>query len=319
MDTGVDEGRDVGEGEAAGAEVLEEIGEAGARRYDLDLFERLNEEYRTRPIVAAPPRRDAEGRMKRARFKLSQIAADVAVKDKRVLDLGCAEGQLTRQLRKRGRAKEAIGVDVFEAPTWEKFSRPKVSFHRLDLARENPFGAGSIDLVVSNSVLEHVERPLQMLETIATLLKTGGEAWLTFNLYRGPKASHRYREVFFPWPHLLFEPAVCAEYYRKHHGVDQTFAWVNRLTALEYLEAFASLGLHVVKLRRDTTPIDLDFYERFVDKLGGFPALDLETDFLWLVLKKRRWRPRRVAKLGYVERQRELDALLAERMGGVGT
>ena len=34
----------------------------------------------------------------------------------------------------------------------------------------------------------------------------GGLAWIKAN--RGPKASHRYRWVNFPWPHLLFTDEV---------------------------------------------------------------------------------------------------------------
>jgi hypothetical protein len=93
--------------------------------------------------------------------------------------------------------------------------------------------------------------------------------------------------VFFPWPHLLFEPAVCEAFYRKHHGRKSTFAWVNHLTAAEYVEACGELGLHVDALRRSTTPIDVPLYARFEEKLGRYPALDLETDFLWLTLRKR--------------------------------
>lgn len=56
---------------------------------------------------------------------------------------------------------------------------------------------------------------------------------LSANLYRGPQASHRYREVFFPWPHLLFEDGVFEAYYR-HIGMRPARpAWFNRLTAAD--------------------------------------------------------------------------------------
>jgi hypothetical protein len=160
-------------------------------------------------------------------------------------------------------------------------------------------------------VLEHVHRPVNMLEAIARLLRPGGRAWLFFNLERGPTASHRYREIFFPWPHLLFDPEVGRQYYLKHHGRDYTFAWVNGMTAAEYFEAFREVGLHVDRHQRSVTEIDLDLYRRFEARLGRYPALDLETNFLTVVLRKRRRRPRRMPTLGYVERQRALDEALA--------
>jgi 2-polyprenyl-3-methyl-5-hydroxy-6-metoxy-1,4-benzoquinol methylase len=279
--------------------------------YDLSLFERLNEEYASKPLVRAAPKLDPKSRMKRARRKLRQIGADVDLQGKRVLELGCAHGQLTRLLVKKGGAREAIGVDVVSSPQWEELARKRVSFHVADLSRSDLVSAASVDVIVSNSVFEHVRRPLAMLDALARLLRPGGEAWLQFNLHRGPKASHRYREVFFPWPHLLFEPAVCAAFYRKHHGRDQTFAWVNRMTAAEYVEACVGGGLHIARHARSTTLIDVPFYTRFEDKLGGYPALDLETDFMLLVLKKRRRRPRSTPRLGYLERQRELDAAIS--------
>jgi SAM-dependent methyltransferase len=279
--------------------------------YDLELFERLNEEYSAKPLVRSPPGLDAKTRMKRANRKIRQISGDVDLGGKRVLELGCAHGQMTRQLVKKGDAREAIGVDVVESPRWDEFRGKRISFSAVDLASEEPFAPGSIDVVVSNSVLEHVRRPLVMLEAIGRLLKVGGVAWLMFNLHRGPKASHRYREVFFPWPHLLFDPSVAAAFYRKHHDMDSTFAWVNRLTACEYMQTSVAAGLHVVRYDRRVTPIDVPFYRRFVERLGAYPALDLETDFLILVLQKRRWRPRRSPRLDYLERQRELDAAVA--------
>ena len=65
-----------------------------------------------------------------------------------------------------------------------------------------------------------------------------------------------------------------------------TFAWVNRLTAAEYLQAFTEIGFRVRYLRRSVTDIDAAFYKRFEDKLGRYPALDLETDFLHVVVDK---------------------------------
>jgi 2-polyprenyl-3-methyl-5-hydroxy-6-metoxy-1,4-benzoquinol methylase len=159
--------------------------------YDLALFESLNEEYRERPLAPSPPATDRKGRRKRARRRLRTISKSVEVRGKRVLEIGCPGGDLTQLLVKRGSAREAIGVDVAENPRWQEVAGPRVAFHRADLTREALLDDGSVDVVVSSAVLEHVDRPLRMLEAIARLLKVGGEAWLYFNLYRGPRASHR--------------------------------------------------------------------------------------------------------------------------------
>jgi SAM-dependent methyltransferase len=275
--------------------------------HDIALFERLNEEYRQRPLAPTPPAVDPEGLRKRARRRLRTISRSIDLRGKRVVEIGCSHGYLTRQLVKKGKAREAIGVDIVESPMWEQHASPAVSFHRADLARERLLDDGSVDAVVSTAVLEHVDRPLRMLEAIARMLKAGGEAWLYFNLYRGPKASHRYREIYFPWPHLLFEPEICEAFYRKHYGRGSRFSWVNRLTAAEYVAACIEGGLEITDHRRSVTPIDIPFYVRFEDVLARYPALDLETDFMRLSLGKRRRPPRRAPSLGYIERQREFD------------
>lgn len=279
--------------------------------FDLELFEQLNQEYREKPVVPTPPRVDPVGRRKRARRKLKRIRLDVDFEGKDVLEIGCAFGDMTHLAVKRAGARSAIGVDIVERPEWAELASEKVRYAVADLASEPLIEPESVDLVVSSAVLEHVTRPLQMLDAVARMLRTGGHAWLYFNLHRGPRASHRYREVFFPWPHLLFEPEVGRAFYRKHHDLpNATFAWVNRLTAAEYFTAFRELGLHVESYRPAATDIDLDFYRRFEMRLGAYPALDLEWDFLTVVLHKRRRRGE-VPTLPYLERQRALDEALA--------
>src|SRR6185503_331292 len=119
----------------------------------------------------------------------------------------------------------------------------------------------------------------------------------------GPKASHRYRHIYFPWPHLLFDDPQAAEILQGK-GVSG-FSWVNRMTAANYVHTCAEIGLEITHVSRKATPIDglVDFYLRFEDKLGRYPAYDLETDFLTLVLRKAPESLDRVPKLGYLERQ----------------
>lgn len=274
-------------------------------RYDIALFERLNAEYEDRPLVPNPPRLEDDARARVARRRAMRFSRWVDLRGKKVLEIGTGHGHLVRALVRKAGARRAIGVDVVARPEWERFTSGRITFKQADLASEPTFKDGSMDAIVSNAVLEHVHEPIPMIGAIARLLRVGGEAVLTFNLHRGPMASHNYREVFFPWPHLLFSREVCNEFFRKHHGQDRTFAWVNHLTAGQYMDAFFEAGLQVERHVRRTTPIDLPFYLRFEPRLGVYPAFDLETDFLTVKLRKRRRRPRRSPALGYAERQAE--------------
>jgi SAM-dependent methyltransferase len=95
-----------------------------------------------------------------------------------VLDAGC--GRTAPVLaRFRGKAKRLIGVDLGD------FDSPLAGIELLqgDLGRV-PLESSSVDIVMSRSVLEHLERPLETYLEIGRLLKPGGHfVFLTANLW----------------------------------------------------------------------------------------------------------------------------------------
>ena len=292
-------------------------------RFDLDLFEQLVADYEQRPLHN-PVRRDQKSQKQKAEARIQMIQRQLGLdfSGKVILDLGCGHGWLPALLPELGGARQAIGVDPRRYETWTEHTDPRVELIEGDMSSEDVVDEESVDSVISASVLEHVARPIEMLAAIHRVLVPGGRAWLKFNLHRGPSASHRYNEVPFPWPHLLFDDAVCRAYYKRAHGRGNVpFAWVNRMTVGGYVQTVQEVGFQIVELKRQVVPIDVEFYLRFEDVLGRYPALDLETDFATLVLEKKGtgWRRRGRAsrdptQLGYLERQRVLDeSVAAER------
>jgi 2-polyprenyl-3-methyl-5-hydroxy-6-metoxy-1,4-benzoquinol methylase len=270
-------------------------------RYDLALFEQLNEDYRDRPLVRVAPASTAAGagtaaagaawvaerQRHAAAMQLTPILRDIDLAGKVVLEIGCRQGWLVSILPERAGAATAIGVDVNRYPEWDEFGDPRLRMVEADLAKDPVVPAGSVDTIISNAVLGRDLGPLTLLSTARALLKDGGELWLRAKGTTAPTASARYRDVFFPWPHLLFEDDVCEQFYLKHHGkAGQRFPWLSRLTAAHYAQAARELGFEVTLARRKVVPIDVPFYLRFLDKLGRYAALDLETDLLTLVLSK---------------------------------
>ncbi len=290
-------------------------------RFDLELFEQLATEYEKRPLRAKPIQRDQKSQREKAEARLELIQGQLRreFKDRVVLDLGCGHGWLPGLLPELAGARQAIGVDPRRYETWSEHTDARVSLIEGDMSVDDVVDAESVDFVISGAVLEHVSRPIEMLAAIHRSLIPGGRAWLYFNLYRGPSASHRYNEVPFPWPHLLFDDAVCRAYYKQAHGRGNVpFAWVNRMTIGSYVQTVDEVGFRIVDLKPRVVPIDVGFYMRFDDVLGRYPALDLETDFATLVLEKERpgrWRRRKaraLPELGYLERQRELAEAIAD-------
>lgn len=315
-------------------------------RYDLELFEQLNDEYREHPIVdvaktlerrrllspqlvsSSEAEQKTITREERAQFaataQLKPILKDIDMTGKVVLELGCGHGWLTAILPDDAGAAKAIGVDVDWYSSWPEHTDPRVELFQADLSREQVVPAGLVDTIISNVTFEHVTRPLQMLAALYDLLKPGGEAWLRMNLYTSRFASHKYSEIYFPWPQLLFDDDVCDQFYRKHHDkAGQSFAWVNHMTIAHYLRAVRTVGFEIEQVSRSFAPIDLPFYLRFADKLSRYAALDLETDFLTLVLRKgggegedeRRDDAAKGLDFDYVSREQELDRRVAELIG----
>ena len=262
-------------------------------RYDIDLFVELNEHY-SRSSAAVE---HASAIKRKDRNPLEDTTKRIAQVDKylhfkkgmRVLEIGCGRGHLS-SLLKQVYGCDVVGVDIRTYPEWEEFQSEGLDLRIHDISAMSNDGLGTFDRIVSLAVWEHMEHPYAGLTAVKDLLKPAGqgEAYISANLYRGPKASHRYREVFFPWPHLLFEDDVFEEFYRRQGRNNVRAAWVNKLTVAHYEMYLRQLDFEVVRQWTTGTPIDEEFYQRFIDKLGRYPRYDLEQDFLHMVIASKR-------------------------------
>lgn len=256
---------------------------------DIELFEALNREYADRPLVPDPlkPTYDDEAMTERAGGRLASVHATVDLRGKRVLEFGCGGG-FEVWLMAHHFGADAWGVDVVERVAWKTLAGERTHLVLADLAVDQPFPENHFDRVVSFYVFEHVAHPHAALAEIFRVLKPGGLAWIAANLHRGPMASHRYREINFPFPHLLFTDDVFREFYRRRDMPETEAAWVNRLTWAEYEDHFARIGFRVRGTTFRETPLDEAFYARFESVLGRYPRTDLQRDFFRVVLEKPR-------------------------------
>jgi SAM-dependent methyltransferase len=262
--------------------------------YDVALFESLNDEYADHPLNPAPQQTDDASMLDRAHRRLLTVHRGIDLSGGRVLEFGCGAGfEIWTVSHTFG--SEGWGIDVVERRAWATLADERTRFVRADIAVERPFEADFFDRVISFTVFEHVEHPYASLAELYRVMKPGGLAWIKANLHRGPMASHRYREVTFPFPHLLFTDDVFREFYRRRGLPPSTASWVNRLTWSEYAEHFARIGFRTRSVRFHETPLDEAFYGRFEGVLGRYPRTDLTRDFFTVVLEKprrRQLRPR---------------------------
>jgi SAM-dependent methyltransferase len=254
-------------------------------RFDVELLERLNAEYASKPIVPAPRSYEAEPMARASLRRVRWVHRHVDLADKKVLEIGCGNGYEVWTMA-HNLGCDAYGVDVNELGPWADLTGDRAHFVQADLTQQRPFGYGTFDRIVSFTVWEHVTHPYALLDETWKLLKPGGLAWIQANLFAGPKASHRYREIYFPWPHLLFPDDVVRDWDAKHGRTPRGLSWVNRLSWEHYARKIAELGFRVRRLDFSEIPWDEEFYRRFEDVLGRYPAHDLSKDFFTVVLEK---------------------------------
>ena len=264
--------------------------------FDLELLLSLNEEYRDKRLVPQAPAYEAEDIVSRGQKRAEQLNKQFNVAGKRVLEIGCGMGETAYTLASEYGC-EVYGVDLdversfgmadSNHTSWlDGRKHPNLTLRDLDIAKEDYSHLGKFDLIYSFTVWEHMMHPFSALKAAKHLLKRNGYKFLITNLYRGPKASHLYREIYFPWPHLLFQDSVFREFYDTKHpdAYVKALPYVNKLTASQYLSYFDILGFHVEDISYRSTPIDEDFVQRFHYEMSRYPRFDLERDFMHVTL-----------------------------------
>jgi SAM-dependent methyltransferase len=89
---------------------------------------------------------------------------------KRVLDLGCRTGVLTRVYAS---GNEVVGVDV-DRDALAQAAELGIETVWADVEEPLPFAEASFDIVVAGELLEHLQRPDRLMEEIRRVLVPGG-------------------------------------------------------------------------------------------------------------------------------------------------
>ncbi|HVL32718.1 MAG TPA: class I SAM-dependent methyltransferase, partial [Actinomycetota bacterium] len=217
--------------------------------------------------------------------RLASIHDSIGLANNRVLEFGCGAGYEVWYLANHMDA-DAYGIDVVHRKAWDALQGPRVHYECEDITQKNPFPEDFFDRIISFSVFEHVGHPYAALTELYKSMKPGALAWISANLYRSSVASHMYRDVYFPYPHLLFSDDVFKEFYRRRGEKPRGASWVNKLTWEQYQNHFDRIGFNVKMLRFSERELDEEFYKRFEDVLGRYPKWDLTKDFFNVVLEK---------------------------------
>jgi 2-polyprenyl-3-methyl-5-hydroxy-6-metoxy-1,4-benzoquinol methylase len=114
-----------------------------------------------------------------ARSEVAQFLAAHGVRAHRVLELGCATGEMGKQIKEQLGASYYAGIDNCEAAVNEARGRLD-HVYLADIERTSPSDLGLVegefDCLVALDVLEHLRDPWDVLAALTRLLKPSGRA-----------------------------------------------------------------------------------------------------------------------------------------------
>jgi SAM-dependent methyltransferase len=116
------------------------------------------------------------------------LVVDELAASRRILDLGCGEGQIARALRRAPGDRTVVGID----PSWNQLANGVVAGEGVGFCRgageELPFADGSFDAVYCCLAIEHTTDADAVLAEVSRVLRPGGCFLLLINhpMFQGP-------------------------------------------------------------------------------------------------------------------------------------
>jgi SAM-dependent methyltransferase len=176
---------------------------------------------------------------------------------KLIIDFGCGDGTDAVDMARKG-AQRVIGIDIRE--------------DLLQTARQKALTAGvqdtcvflfstsqAADLIVSVDAFEHFADPAEILRIMSTLLRPGGEVFVSFGpTWYHPLGGHLFS--VFPWAHLMFSEEALIRW-RSTFKMDgakrfsEVAGGLNQMTIAKFKELIAGspfrlAGLELVPIRK---------------------------------------------------------------------
>jgi SAM-dependent methyltransferase len=106
----------------------------------------------------------------------------------------------------------AMDADTALAAAIAAAEKVELRFEQADITARTPFHDGAFDLVISNSVLEHINDLGAALREIARLVAPGGVIVQRYHPYFGPSGGHAFGTLDAPWAHVRLSEAETHRY-----------------------------------------------------------------------------------------------------------
>lgn len=192
-----------------------------------------------------------------------------------VLEFGCGKRGLLDLYRRPG--QKAIGVDIHD---YRKLWREKDIQYLQSDGRTIPLPDKTVDLVISHSVVEHVDDVPQAIFEIDRVTRPSGLIYITVApLYYSPTGSHDRRLP--KWDHL--NPGSPNFLMESPLGENsRAGASLNGLTCAQFLAAVGNVPWDILSFTRRVLPNSLPGFL----KGSEHPLIDLLTKEFRLVARK---------------------------------
>ena len=199
-------------------------------------------------------------------FYTKRYSQEEMFKNKTVVDIGCGAAGKSLYYASCG-ASKVIGVEILEKyrTEAEKLAADlnladKFEFVCADAANL-PFEENSIDTIIMNDAMEHVDNPEAVLTECLRVIKKGGRIFINFPPYYHPTGAHLSDAIFIPWVHMFFSEDVLIESYKQlaknypdgderiefriSENADgkEYFSYINHMTIKRYKKILKKLGI----------------------------------------------------------------------------
>jgi len=150
-------------------------------------------------------------------------------KNKIIVDYGCGYGYDSKFMLDSG-AKHVYSLDIeldrlegskalHKANGYSNVTY--IDNKNVDSLTEK-IAADSIDIIICRNVMEHVPSPPDVLESMLTVLKPMGIAYIGFSpIYKSPFGSHIGGKCKVPWAHFMFSEKTIINVLKKNYDLPQ--------------------------------------------------------------------------------------------------
>lgn len=242
------------------------------------------------------------------------------IKDAAILEVGCGDGINTLLFGLQG-AKRAVGIDLdlrlgrqdergeaarrladftIKAMGVESSLEKCCSNHQVELltmdATQMEFPDKSFDLVLSRSVLEHIQPIEKLFSEIARVIRPQGVVYHEIDPFFWIRGCHKRGLVDMPWAHARLTPDEYHRFITENENESKAQKRLNRLMTLnrqtvkEWKMLFESSPFEIIDWREEKSSFAEEVLGEYPEVIStllpGIEANDLVTSRIRVVLRK---------------------------------